>query len=113
MDRLAFDPKGVKQHGLVYTALSRVKDINSLYLLSKLQQSNFSISNKALVEMKRLTKEAYYRHEYGLQSIQIDKYLVICSLNTRSLALHIEHISHDFDILNSSILCFQETQKAS
>lgn len=32
MDRLAFDPHGIKQHGLVYTTLSRVRNIKSLYL---------------------------------------------------------------------------------
>ena len=38
MDRLAFDPKGIRRHGLIYTALSRVKYINCLYLLNKLDE---------------------------------------------------------------------------
>ena len=34
----------------------------------------------------------------------------IFSLNTRSLPLHIEHIANDFHLINSDILCLQETQ---
>ena len=37
-------------------------------------------------------------------------YFFICSLNTRCFPLHIEHIANDFDLMNSDILCLQETQ---
>ena len=38
LDRLAFDPGGIRTHGLVYIALSRVKTMDSLYLIEKLSQ---------------------------------------------------------------------------
>ena len=46
LDQIAFDPTGVTKHGLVYTALSRVRTIDSLYLINKLTQQNFHVKNK-------------------------------------------------------------------
>ena len=54
MEKLAFDPKGVRKHRLVYTALSCVKDIKSLYLLNKLERSNFSLNEKVAIELNTL-----------------------------------------------------------
>ena len=61
MDRLAFDPHGIHRHGLVYIALSRVRNIKSLYLINKLQSTNFKISQKVVCEMERLRKQSCYR----------------------------------------------------
>lgn len=54
MDRLAFDPNGVRKHGLVYITLYHVKDIKSLYFLNKLEHIKFSLSDKVVVELQRL-----------------------------------------------------------
>lgn len=37
MDTLAFEPNKIRQHGLVYTDLSRVRDPYNLYILSPLE----------------------------------------------------------------------------
>ena len=58
MEGLEFDPKGVKKHGLVYTDLSRVKHIECLYLLNKLEESNFCICPKVAIEMERMQKNS-------------------------------------------------------
>ena len=42
MDTLAFEPTGIRTHGLVYTALLRVRDQASLYILNNLHNSNKS-----------------------------------------------------------------------
>ena len=36
LDNVAFDPSGIRKHGLVYTTLSHVRNIQSLYLLNAL-----------------------------------------------------------------------------
>ena len=55
---LAFDPTGVTWHRLLYTTLSRVKSIDSLYFLNELFQKNFHVANKVLDEMSGLTTNA-------------------------------------------------------
>ena len=54
LDGLAFDQTGVTQDGLVYTALSRVKIISSIYLIQKLTPKNFHVKTKVSNEMTRL-----------------------------------------------------------
>ena len=53
LDYLAFDPTGVYKHGLIYTALSRIKKKN-LYLLQPLQMKNFQVDPNVSIEMNRL-----------------------------------------------------------
>ena len=57
MNKLAFDPKQIEQHRLFYIALSRVKNIDSLYLITKLHHSNFFVSQKVVVVTQRLRKK--------------------------------------------------------
>jgi len=45
LDNLAFDPLRIHHHGLVYAALSCVRNIESLYLLSPLKNENFQIKH--------------------------------------------------------------------
>ena len=46
MDKLAVDPIGIKQHRLIYTALSRIRNVSSLYLLHELHPKNFVVNYK-------------------------------------------------------------------
>ena len=61
LDNLAFDPLGIRRHGLVYTTLSRVRNIESLYFLSPLKKQNFQIRHKIPVEMESLHKNAKWQ----------------------------------------------------
>jgi hypothetical protein len=55
MDGLSFYPTKVKKCGLAYIALSHVKNIQSLYLISKLQKENFTLlDSKLLLKLKGL-----------------------------------------------------------
>ena len=51
MDNLSFDPIGIKQHGIIYTTLSHIRNVLSLYLLHELHPKNFVVSNKVKNEM--------------------------------------------------------------
>ena len=82
MEKLAFDPKGIRRHGRVCTSLSHVKDIKSLYILNKLNQNNFTICQAIPIEINRLETDAYWQFQYGLHSIENYSDLIICSLNT-------------------------------
>ena len=54
LDKVAFQPAGIRIHGLVYTTLSRVRSIESLYLLSPLTKDNFKVKHKVDIEMERI-----------------------------------------------------------
>ena len=56
LDNVAFDPSGIRKHGLVYTTLSCVRNIQSLYLLNALTKDNFRVKQKIASEMERLQK---------------------------------------------------------
>ncbi|XP_059077054.1 uncharacterized protein LOC131876217 [Cryptomeria japonica] len=58
MQGLAFDPTGIKQHGLTYTTLSRTRSIESLFLLKPLNPTNFKVKQKICLEMSRLESDA-------------------------------------------------------
>ena len=111
MDSVAFDTNGINQHGLVYTALSRVKDMNQIYLINKLQHKNFYISSKVSVEIDRLQTKAFLKLEYEFPSIEHKEYYLLCSLNIRSILLHVDNI--DYDLMKIDMLCFQETHTKS
>lgn len=113
MDKLAFDPKGVRQCGLFYIAISRVKDIKSLYLLNKLEHSNFSLNDKVVIELNKLRQNASYELEYNIYQNKTIDDLTLCSLNTGNLSLHIKDIIVYYDLMSADILCFQETKEKS
>jgi ATP-dependent DNA helicase PIF1 len=52
LDKVVFQPAGIRIHGLVYTTLSRVRSIESLYLLSPLTKDNFKVKHKVDIEME-------------------------------------------------------------
>jgi hypothetical protein len=109
LDSVSFDPAGIQIHGLVYTALSRVRNIESLYLLSTLTKDNFKVKQKVDIEMQRLRTSEKWHLEYDYRSIQTNSSVLILSLNTRSLNAHMNDILNDYDTMQSDILCLQET----
>jgi hypothetical protein len=54
LDSVSFDPTGIQIHGLVYTTLSHVRNIESLYFLNSLKMDNFKVKQKIDIEMQRL-----------------------------------------------------------
>jgi exonuclease III len=109
LDSVAFDPAGIRIHGLVYTALSRVRNIESLYLLNPLKMDNFKVKQKIDTEMQRLRTIAKWNLAYDFESIKSSTNISILTLNTRSLHAHMNDILNDYDTMQSDILCLQET----
>ena len=109
MKKLAFDPKAVKKHGLVYTALSRFKDMKFLYLLNRLEKNNFSLCPAIAAEIDRLQKTCSWNFQYGLNSIPNKNHFLFCSFNTRSLCFHSDSVTNENELMQSDILFLQET----
>jgi hypothetical protein len=110
LDKLAFDPSNIRTHGLVYTTLSRVKTMNSLFLIQKITQENFCVNKKVTTEMKRLLENQSWKLDYVQSSITCSNRLSIVTLNTCSLHAHLDDILQDEDLMSNMILCFQETR---
>ena len=109
MDSLAFEPKKIKTHGLVYTALSRVRDPSNLYILSDLHTNQIKVDTNVLEEVKRLqTNEKWI--SLHKQIVALPKHTIkIQSLNIVSLPAHIDNFKADKNLMASDILCLQET----
>jgi len=58
LDSVAFDPSGIQKHDLVYTALSHVKNMESLYFLNPLTHKNFRVKQRVDIEMKCIPSNA-------------------------------------------------------
>jgi ATP-dependent exoDNAse (exonuclease V) alpha subunit len=74
LDGLAFDPTGVTQDGLVYTALSRIKNISSIYLIQKLTPKKFHVNTKVSNEMTRLETIVPWKLEFAKKTTTIQTY---------------------------------------
>ena len=100
-DSLILDLVCWLQPAMCYVALSRVQCLDQLYILDKLPVEKMIPWPDALVEKDRLD--------------QLDRERIlcptfsICSLNINSLDAHYEDILVDKIVINSTILCFQET----
>ncbi len=112
MDELAFDPYGIKHHGLVYTTRSRVQNMDSLYLLRPLQKSQFVVSSKVTFKIHFLESFVSWNLTCGIHSFKNYGPVVLYSLNTHSLSIHSNHILADHDLLQSDFLYIQETGHA-
>ena len=99
LDNVAFQPVGIQIHGLVYTTLSCVKSIDSLYLLSLLTKDNFKVKQKVYIEMEWLRTTVKWQLYYDYQFIQTNSSVSILSLNTRSLNAHMDDILNDYDTM--------------
>jgi len=64
LDNVSFQPVGIWIHGLVYTTLSHVRSIDSLYLLSPLTKDNFKVKQKVDIEMDCLGTTAKWKLQY-------------------------------------------------
>jgi hypothetical protein len=112
LDNVAFQPTGIQIHGLVCTTLSRVRSIDSLYLLSPLKKDNSKVKQKVDIEMERLRTTEKWQLHYDYQPIQTNSYVSILSLNTHNLNAHMDDILNDYDLMQFDILCLQETHMA-
>jgi hypothetical protein len=113
LDRLAFDPQNVTKHGLSYTALSRIRCKQQLYLLFPICSRNFQVDQSVADEMSRLRSDAKYEISVPLLVNCRKDNIILQSLNTRSLNLHYNDVMADPNLMASDILCLNETRISS
>ena len=95
------------QAAMSYVILSRITNIGQLYL-KDFKQSKIYCNPVAKREAKRLRARAINKKQ-TVWNEEKDNFVRITSLNARSLQLHRNDLKNDEFIMQSDILCIQET----
>ncbi|XP_066926174.1 uncharacterized protein [Clytia hemisphaerica] len=97
--------------GQMYVNLSRVTDINGLFLIGEYNKKAIRANKEAGIEYERLRKANPLPkvEEFSPTSIS-EEQLYISLLNVRSLKKHAVDIIHTETLMSSDLLCFTETQ---
>ena len=59
--------------------------------------------------MEHLRRNTKWQLDYNYSLLETKAYISIISLNNRSLQIHIDDLLNDYDLMQSDILCLQET----
>jgi len=110
LDCLIFDLTSVTKHGLTYTALSKVRSKNILYLLFLLLNNFVQVDHLVQVKMFRLRTNAEYKFDIVVLKSYRSNFLIVESFNVHFLTLHFEDVLTNPNLLASHILCLNETR---
>ena len=102
------DLSTVFQAAQTYTIMSRVENIDQLFILGSLPRSKFYADMIALEELKRLDKVSINRNP-TIWEQDHDWSVKICSFNIRSLNEHLEDLRCDQILKLSDVICLCET----
>ena len=102
------DLRTVFQAAQTYTMLSRVQNIEQVFILGSLPKDKFYADGQALEELKRLHSVSVNLNP-PLWEQQLTWSLKILSFNIRSLNEHLEDLKHDPTIIFSDMICLSET----
>ena len=102
------DLRTVFQAAQTYTILSRVENIEQVFILGSLPKEKFYADILALEELKRLEKVSVNK-DPPIWEKEHTWSLKICSFNIRSLKEHITDLRSDPIVKLSDIICLSET----
>ena len=112
LDEVVVDFTPSTREHMHYVGLSRVRNIDSLHIL-RLNEDKIKVNSKVLEEMQRLrSSKVLYICLPSLDNIT-NTVLKILFQNVRSLHLHIEDVSSDFNVQAADINVFVETALCS
>ena len=106
--KVILDLRKVKEPAQAYVMLSRVQELNQLFILEDLPRSAFKTSGQAIQELERIN-EISINNNPSKWHINNEKFVKICCLNIRSLPAHFTDLSNDTFIRKSDIICLSET----
>ena len=106
---LVVDLMTVREPAQAYVMLSRVQEIDQVFIVEKLPTDKLKPSNVALKEVNRL-KEIPSNCSFLQQRYSADKDRIrIAFLNTRSLQKHFKDLHCSWTLCSCDILCISET----
>ena len=106
--KVIVDVTDIFQAAMLYVMLSRVCSLGQIFILEKFDETKMYPSNTALTELTRLDHISSKRKLSKWETEEKD-IIKISSLNCRSLMKHHQDIIHDVPLLQSDIICLQET----
>ena len=105
---LVIDMRDTFEAGMVYVMLSRVCNLEQLFILGEVKPDKIKARQDVLIENVRLEKVSLNRNPTPWNNREIRGERV-CSLNVRSLRKHMEDVRTDHFIITSDVICLQET----
>ena len=105
---LVVDIRDSFQPGMVYVMISRVSNMEQLFILDELDPKKIKVSSKVLAENTRMEAVSVNRNPVPWNNIWLTG-TRISSLNVRSLRKHMEDVRSDYFLLMSDVICLQET----
>ena len=93
---------------MLYVMLSRVCSLQQIFILNTFDEKKMYPNQNALKELDRLEKISMNKNPKEWDKVKRN-HLKISSLNCRSLLKHHPDIISDTDLMNSDLLCLQET----
>ena len=102
------DLRTVFQAAQTYTMLSRVQNIDQVFILGSLPKAKFYADSQALQELERLHSVSVNKNPPIWEQSQTWS-LKVCSFNIRSINEHINDLKADPIIKFSDIICLSET----
>ena len=104
---LVVDVTSAHQPGMVYVMLSRCCSLEQLVVLDKMDPDKILVNADVEGEAKRMGKVSLNSNPCNWMNPRAPG-LKVCSLNVKSLRMHIDDVKSDPALLQSDILCLQE-----
>ena len=105
--KVGFDTDSIFEEAQGYVMLSRVQELNQVYILNKFDPKKLYPSRKALQELERMNKISINQNPSPWQK-KDEKALKIASLNCAGLKVHFQDIKCDDKLKEADILHFVE-----
>ena len=94
--------------GLVYVMFSRVCSLEQLHIVDKFDPDKITVDENVKIEVARMDKVSVNNNPSPWMN-PATLGLKVCSFNTISLRKHMEDVRSDPILLQSDVLCLQET----
>ena len=105
---LVVDVISAHQPGMVYVMLSRCCSLEQLHILDKMDPEKIRVNEEVEAEAKRMEKVSMNNNPCNWMNPKAAG-LKVCSLNVKSLRCHIDDVKSDPALLQTDLLCLQET----
>ena len=92
-----------------YVMLSRVQELEQLFVLEKFPEDAIRVSSEAMAEIERLISVSVNKNPTNWESKDNNHTTKVCFLNCRSLVNKFENIECDTSLLKSDLLILIET----
>ena len=107
-NKLAIDLRSVFKPAMGYVMLSRVQEINQLFIIGGVPANKLYADNQAIEEFERLDRISINRNPSRWEE-NVSAGINILCLNCQSLRSKLEHIKHDPVVKQSDVICLNET----